>query len=114
MYYTYSQGIPTLQLWRLLTSLLFLGNFGMGFLVSAYLVYHALVLAEQDLFEKKKLADFIALLTYIYVMMIGFASLVEVYFICDGFIFALIVIWGKLKPFREVRLFFGLSFGCNQ
>lgn len=50
LYYTFSDTIYTLELWRPITSLLFLGNVSFQFLFKAYFAYFALVYAERDLF----------------------------------------------------------------
>lgn len=46
-------------------------------------------------------------------MMTLFASLVDLYFITDGFLFGLLYIWCKVKPFNRVTLIFGISMESN-
>lgn len=46
---------------------------------------------------------------YLFTMMAFAGSLVDLYFISDGFLFALIYIWCKIKPFNRVNLMLGIS-----
>jgi hypothetical protein len=46
---------------------------------------------------------------YLFTMMTIAGSLVDLYFLSDGFLFALIYIWGKIKPFNRVNLILGLN-----
>jgi hypothetical protein len=49
-YYTFSDTVYTFELWRPITSLLFLGDVSLYFICKAYFAYFALVYAERDLF----------------------------------------------------------------
>jgi hypothetical protein len=46
---------------------------------------------------------------YIFVMMTLAASFIDLYFINDGYFFALIIIWCRLKPFSRVNFFLGIN-----
>jgi Derlin-2/3 len=45
LYYTFSDTVYNFELWRPITSLLFLGNFGIYFIFKAYFAYFALLSA---------------------------------------------------------------------
>lgn len=109
IFYTFVETVPTLQVWRPLTSLLFLGEFNISFIFQAYFAYFALSSAERDLFEKSRLADYLTLQIYIFCMMILAASFFDLFFIADGFMFALIYVWCRKKPFQQISFFFDIS-----
>jgi hypothetical protein len=46
-------------------------------------------------------------------MMTIVGSIFDLYFITDGFLFALIYIWCKVKPFRELELMMGIRMQSN-
>lgn len=109
MYYTLETTFPTLQLWRPLTTLFYQGKLDFNFLFAAYFAYFGLSHVQTDLFEKKTYADFIWLVTYLYGSLLVLASIFSLYFIGDAFIFALLYIWCKKKPFQTVYFFFGFK-----
>ena len=113
VFYTFSETYQTLELWRPLTSLLYLGNLNFTFVLEAYFAYQALISAETGIFQRQKMGSFWYLLIYLFCMMTLFASLVDLYFITDGFLFGLLYIWCKVKPFNRVTLIFGISMESN-
>jgi Derlin-2/3 len=52
VFYTFSETYPTLELWRPLTSLLYLGNLNFTFVLEAYFAYQALISAETGIFQR--------------------------------------------------------------
>lgn len=113
IYYTFDVIYPSLQLWRPLTSLLFLGFMNFNFVVQAYFAYFCFVSAENDIFQRKDIANFWYLLIYIFMMMTIVGGILDLYFITDGFLFALIYVWCKVKPFQRVTLMLGISMQSN-
>ena len=106
LYYTFENTIIDMQLWRLGTSLLFLGRLSFGFIVEAYLGYLVLFYSEVDLFGRKGLADYLMLVLFDYLLMLVAASFVDIYFLSNGFFFVLLYVESSYKPFQEITLIF--------
>jgi hypothetical protein len=88
----YDVTIGNLQLWRPVTALLFLGELQFRFVVKAYLAYNILYYTENDIFGKYNLADYLMLMLFNFVWLLLIASFQNVYFLSEGFLFALLYV----------------------
>lgn len=97
--YTFKTGILNLQVWRLFTTVFFHGKLTFSFIFSMYFAYFAVHNVETQLFDKRTYADFLWLLIYLHFGSLVLASFIGIYFTADSFIFALMYIWCKRRPF---------------
>lgn len=98
LFYTFDDGILNMQVWRLFTAFFFQGKFSFSFLFAMYFCYFAISRNENDLFENH-FDDFLWLCVCIYGSLLVICSLFPLYFFGDAFVFALLYIWCKRRPF---------------
>jgi Derlin-2/3 len=100
LYYNFESGILKMQLWRLLTTVLFHGKLSFSFIFSMYFAHFAINNVETQLFDRRtSWADFLWLLILLHFAGIVIASFFAIYFTSDAFVFALMYIWCKRRPF---------------
>lgn len=105
LYYDFTHGILNLQIWRLLTTVLFHGKLSFSFIFSMYFTHFALNNVETQIFDRRtSWADFLWLLVMLHIASLVVASFVGLYFTADSFIFALMYIWCKRRPFETITL----------
>ncbi len=109
MYYAWDVAIGDLQVWRLWTAFFYLGELNFSFLVEAYLAYTVLYYTERDIFGREKLANYLMLISYAWVMMLLVSSIYNLYFLADGLLFALLYVESQYKPFQQISIVFGLN-----
>uniref|UniRef100_A0A3Q2R3H2 Derlin n=1 Tax=Fundulus heteroclitus TaxID=8078 RepID=A0A3Q2R3H2_FUNHE len=98
--------ISRYQLWRLITSFLFFGSPGFGFLFNIIFLYRYCRMLEEDSFRGRT-ADFVFMFLFggILITLLGlFANIV---FLGQAFIIMLVYVWSKRNPLILVN-FFGL------
>jgi Derlin-2/3 len=99
LYYTFEDAFLKLQVWRTLTTVLFHGKLSFSFIFSMYFAHFAINNVETQLFDKKTIADFFWLLILLHLTGLFVASFIGLYFTADTFVFALMYIWCKRRPF---------------
>lgn len=109
LFYTFHATVFELNLWRPITALLFQGKFSFSFIFAMYFCYFGLSRVETEIFTKETYADFLWLCIYLYTGLLVFASIFPIYWLGDGFIFALMYIWCKRRPFETLQLMFGFK-----
>jgi hypothetical protein len=105
LYYNFESGILGLQLWRMITTVLFHGKLSFSFIMSMYFAHFAINNVETQLFDRRtSWADFLWLIIMLYTASIVVATFFPIYFTSDAFIFALMYIWCKRRPFETIQL----------
>ena len=104
LYYTFTDGVIGLEIWRLITTVFFHGKLSFNFIFSMFFAYFALNNVETQLFDKKTYADFLWLLILLHSIGLFAASIFDLYFTADAFIFALMYIYCKRRPFETINL----------
>ncbi|XP_038162456.1 derlin-2-like isoform X2 [Cyprinodon tularosa] len=96
-------------IWRLITSFLFFGSLGFGFLFNIIFLYRYCRMLEEDSFRGRT-ADFVFMFLFggIFITLLGlFADLI---FLGQAFIVMLVYVWSKRNPLIPVNFFGLLSF----
>lgn len=76
-----------------------MGAFSFNWMFSAYFAYFAMSRVETDVFGRDDYSDFLWLVVYLWLALIGCGVLLDLPLISNGFTFALLYIWCKRRPF---------------
>lgn len=81
---------------------------------NAYFAYFAISRVETDLFGQNDYADFLWLVVYLWLCLIGVGVLLDLPLISSAFTFAMLYIWCKRRPFETITFFFGIRIKSNR
>lgn len=93
-----------LQLWRLLTSLVFLGGFSLNFVFNFMFLLNFMQNLEKDHYETRK-GDFVFLILFGSFFLILIGVFMELPLLSYAFMAYIVYIWCNLNPTRDVALF---------
>uniref|UniRef100_A0A3Q2CTV1 Derlin n=1 Tax=Cyprinodon variegatus TaxID=28743 RepID=A0A3Q2CTV1_CYPVA len=101
--------ISRYQIWRLITSFLFFGSLGFGFLFNIIFLYRYCRMLEEDSFRGRT-ADFVFMFLFggIFITLLGLFA--DIIFLGQAFIVMLVYVWSKRNPLIPVNFFGLLSF----
>ncbi|MED6266619.1 Derlin-2 [Characodon lateralis] len=97
------------QIWRLITSFLFFGSLGFGFLFNIIFLYRYCRMLEEDCFRGRT-ADFILMFLFGGILITLLGLFANIFFLGQAFIVMLVYIWSKRNPFIRLNFFGFLNF----
>ncbi|KAM4577826.1 derlin-3 [Fundulus diaphanus] len=98
--------ISRYQIWRLITSFLFFGSPGFGFLFNIIFLYRYCRMLEEDSFRGRT-ADFVFMFLFGGILITLLGLFANIFFLGQAFIIMLVYVWSKRNPLILVN-FFGL------
>ena len=98
-----------MQIWRLFTSFVAQGPFSFNYIFNAYFAYFAISRVETDLFGRNNYADFLCLVSYLWLTLVLFAIVLDLALLSSAFTFAMLYIWCKKRPFETITFYFGFQ-----
>eukprot|EP00477_Mikrocytos_mackini_P000818 GAHX01000876.1.p1 GENE.GAHX01000876.1~~GAHX01000876.1.p1 ORF type:complete len:212 (+),score=12.73 GAHX01000876.1:35-670(+) len=105
LYYTPSQVLKEKEIWRILTTFLFFGQqFNLNFIFHLYFVYNYLSGFEKEVFMGNN-SDFIMCLLFIGLGCLSIGPLLNLVFLGDSFISAVVYIWCRFNGLLRVAIF---------
>lgn len=93
-----------LQLWRLLTSLVYLGSFSLNYVFNFLFLLNFMQNLEKDHYENRK-GDFVFLLLFGFFFLIIIGIFMGLPLLSYAFMSYIVYIWCNLNPTRDVALF---------
>uniref|UniRef100_A0A0K0F6Y3 Derlin n=1 Tax=Strongyloides venezuelensis TaxID=75913 RepID=A0A0K0F6Y3_STRVS len=112
LYFNWNLIVKEFQLWRLISSFLYLGSFGFSFIFNLLFSYRYSRMLEEDSFAFRT-ADFVFLYLYGTVFMIICGIFTNTIFLGQAFTIMLVYIWGRRNPDVRLNFFGALTFGAS-
>ncbi|XP_013870073.1 derlin-3 [Austrofundulus limnaeus] len=97
------------QIWRLITSFLFFGSLGFGFIFNIIFLYRYCRMLEEDCFRGRT-ADFVVLFLFGGFLITLLGLFVDIIFLGQAFIAMLVYVWSKRHPLTPISFLGLLSF----
>ncbi|XP_017283350.3 derlin-3 isoform X2 [Kryptolebias marmoratus] len=97
------------QIWRLVTSFLFFGSLGFGFIFNIIFLYRYCRMLEEDCFRGRT-ADFVFLFLFGGILITLLGLFANIFFLGQAFIVMLVYVWSQRHPLLRMNFFGLLSF----
>mmetsp|Transcript_9490 Transcript_9490/g.10680 ORF Transcript_9490/g.10680 Transcript_9490/m.10680 type:complete len:244 (-) Transcript_9490:236-967(-) len=103
----FENGLFNFQLWRLITTYIYVGNFGFPFIMRLVFIYFGFSKLEK--LYKQRPADFFWLLFVVGILNLLISLIFDEYYLLSRqWAFSILYIWCKKEPFERVSFLFGL------
>ena len=98
LFYTFEATFFKLHIWRPLTAFLFIEKLDAVFVVSLYVLYFSLNRLERQTVTGQKYAEFLWMIILLLVSCIVIGTIIDVYFLSDMFITAIVYLSARKTP----------------